>query len=603
MTSAVAVDFETHYDANRDIRSMGVIPYLRHPETDIYMVSLYGNGVEYVGPPETAPWDRIADRPWISHNASFDRAVYDELRRRNPGSYAPPPEVWDCTADMVAAGQQCKRSLADAMKILEGVRVDKSVRDAMRGAKWLELDETRKAELLNYALLDAKYCHQLWDKYGPEWPEFERRLSRHTATMTYRGIAVDVPKVEAGIEHLVQCRFQAEKLIPWAGEIDEKGKAIPITSGKMIALKCRESGIPVPVSTDMKHPAWEAWEDAYADSAPFVGAIQKWRKINRALSVLQAIHRRTLNGVCYYELKFAGAPHTRRWSGGYESNSKTTVSAAFNIQNLPKYPIEGVDVRGCFIARPGHQFVVSDLANIEARALLWIAGDEAILARLRAGEDLYEAHARVSMGYSDPRPLKEVDPKLRQLAKVRVLGLGYGLGASKLIHTAKLYKIQLTPTDAERTVADFRRTNPKIVRIWNLLKSSLARHGVDGKLEIVLPSGRTIRYFDVRRDGFGFSGVVERGAPEKNLWHGLLCENLIQGTCRDLLGDRILGLEHRRHPLIAHIHDEVICEVPEDGLEERVKDIRDVMNTSPDWGQGLPVASEPEVMARYAKKD
>ena len=32
------------------------------------------------------------------------------------------------------------------------------------------------------------------------------------------------------------------------------------------------------------------------------------------------------------------------------------------------------------------------------------------------------------MGYDDDRPLKEVDPEMRNLAKVRVLSLGYQQG-------------------------------------------------------------------------------------------------------------------------------------------------------------------------------
>lgn len=602
MTNAVAVDFETHYDETRDIRSMGAIAYLRHPDTDIYMVSLYGDGVEYVGPPEAAPWDQIAGRPWISHNAAFDRAVYAELHRRRPGYYVQAPVEWDCTADMVAAGQQCKRSLADAMKILEGVRVSKTMRDEMRGVKWTDLDDAKKQALLNYALDDARYCHLLWDKYSGDWPEFERKLSRHTATMIQRGWAVDVPRIEEGIERLTAAKFDTEKLIPWVGELDEKGKEIPITSTKRIGLECRKLDIPAPKSTDTKSPVWEAWEEEYSPRAPFVAAIQTWRKINRTLTVLKAMRARTVDGVCYYELKFAGAPHTRRWSGGWETKDTTQTSAAFNIQNLPKKPVEGVDVRSCFVARPGHKLIVSDLAQIEARALLWIAGDEAMLSRLRAGEDMYEAHARVTMGYSDPRPLSEVDPGKRQLAKIRVLGLGYGLGAAKLLDTARQYGLTLSATEAETTVSDFRRTNPKIVAIWNVLKGALSRHAVDGRLEIVLPSGRTIRYFNVRRDGFGYSGIVERGAAEKKLWHGLQCENLIQGTCRDLLGDRILALEDAGHPLVAHIHDETVCEVPDEGVEVRLGEISRIMSTAPEWAPGLPVQSKPEIMDRYTKK-
>jgi hypothetical protein len=395
-----AVDFETSYTKDRDIKSLGVVGYLRHPETDAYLVSVYGDGVSYYGPPESAPWDSIVGAHWASHNMSFDRAVYDELRRRYPGKYPTPPDEWDCTADMVA-GLQCKRSLADAMKVLEGVKVDKTVRDDMRGVAWTDLDDAGKAAVGEYALKDSMFCHLLWTKYSAQWPEFERQLSRHTARMCHKGIAVDAPRVATGIEVLTQRLFEVERDIPWVGELDEKGKEIPVTSSKAIIRQCSKLGIPAPSSTDVKSPLWEKWESEFAETAPFVASIQKWRKVNRVLNVLRSIRNRTLDGICYYELKMCGAPHTRRWSGGYESSANVTTSSALNIQNLPKEAVEGIDVRRCFIPRPGNKFVISDLAQIEARALLWIAGDEAMLTRLRRGEDLYQAHAEVTMGYRD----------------------------------------------------------------------------------------------------------------------------------------------------------------------------------------------------------
>jgi DNA polymerase I-like protein with 3'-5' exonuclease and polymerase domains len=600
-TGYVAIDFETSYEKDRDIKSLGMVPYLRHPATDIYMVSIYGEGIEYVGPPETAPWDQIESRPWVSHNMQFDRAVYDELRRRRPGFYVAPPDDWDCSADLVAA-MQCKRSLADAMFLLEGVRVDKSVRDEMKGVAWKDLDDAGRAKWSAYAVMDSKYCSHLWDKYSDRQTEFERKLSRHTARMCHRGLAVNEAKISSGIDILSDRLFKVEKLIPWAGELNEKGKEIPITSSKAIANECRKLGIPPPASTDVKSALWDRWEEQYAEQAPFVGAIQKYRKINRVLGVLKSIRTRTVDGICYYEMKYCGAPHTRRWSGGYEYESNS-ASSSLNIQNLPKDEVEGVDVRSCFVARPGHRFVVSDLSQIEARVILWMAGEEAILAPLRKGADLYDSYARTAMGYRDPRPLAEVDKGLRQLAKTHWLGLGYGMSAGKLRDTARKYGYDISAADAEVAVNTFRRGVPRIKSaIWDPIKSTLARHQVDGKVEIVLPSGRAIRYFNVRRDGFGFAGQTVLGDPEKNLWFGLCTENAVQGTARDALGHCILELERAGYPVAFHVHDEPINEVPEEGIEKSVREINRIMSTAPDWAAGLPMSSGTEAMVEYCKK-
>lgn len=615
-----AVDFETSYEQDRDIKSLGVVGYLRHPATDVYLVSIVGLDLEYVGPPEGAPWGRIAGCQWVSHNMSFDRAVYDELRRRGIGRYPAPPAAWDCTADMVA-GLQCKRSLKDAMKLLEGVILSKKVRDDMKGVRWADLTDAGKQVVGDYALGDSRHCLTLWQKYSGNWPEFERQLSRHTAAMGHRGIAVDVPRIASGIEHLSQVLFEIEKLIPWVGEVDEKGKDIPVTSSKAIIRQCASLGIPAPASTDVKSHLWERWEAEYSETAPFVKSIQSWRKVNKTLTILNAMRTRTVDGICYYELKMCGAPHTRRWSGGFErEDSSNSKSASLSIHNLPKEAIDlteicrslkierapenvEVDVRRCFVPRPGHKFVISDLSQIEARVILWIAGEEAILAPLRSGADLYDSYSRQALGYRDPRPLAEVDKGLRQLAKTHWLGLGYGMSAGKLADTARKYGFKVSTEEAERSVATFRRGVPRIEKnIWNPLKSALARHHIDKQLIIALPSGRQIQYFDVRKDGFGYCGVVERGASEKNLWYGLLTENMVQGTARDLLGTRILEMERQGFPLVAHIHDETVNEVPEADADEQAAEINQIMSTAPDWAEGLPVASGTDVTDYYCKK-
>jgi len=70
-----AVDFEADYDDEISIKTMGSYNYVRN--TDIYMVSIFGEGMSWVGSPEEAPWGDIGGHRWVSHNASFDKTGYD----------------------------------------------------------------------------------------------------------------------------------------------------------------------------------------------------------------------------------------------------------------------------------------------------------------------------------------------------------------------------------------------------------------------------------------------------------------------------------------------------------------------------------------------
>ena len=139
------------------------------------------------------------------------------------------------------------------------------------------------------------------------------------------------------------------------------------------------------------------------------------------------------SGRMAYELKYFGAS-TGRWSGG----------GGLNLQNLNRKTAEGVDLRQAIVAPPGHVLAVADYSQIENRVLLYLAGDVAALDLFRANPDAdaYEIHARRTMGYAEAEPLKawcdRTGSNLRQLAKARALGLGFGCGWRKFIDVARV---------------------------------------------------------------------------------------------------------------------------------------------------------------------
>jgi DNA polymerase len=71
---------------------------------------------------------------------------------------------------------------------------------------------------------------------------------------------------------------------------------------------------------------------------------------------------------------------------------------------------------------------------------------------------------------------------------------------------------------------------------------------------------------------------------------GLLSENNTQAIARDLLVHAMFNLEQKNYPIVMHIHDEVVCEVPKTfgSLEE----VEKIISVTPDWAKGLPVAAE-----------
>lgn len=614
-----AIDFETTYTKDRDIKTLGVVPYLEHPDTDIYLVSIRGPGVDFCGAPGDAPWAAINGHHWVSHNAGFDAAAFMELRRVADGALDDiAPCEWDCTANL-AAFLGCPRSLAGAVEQLYGVILDKSTRDRMKGKTWESMTPEFRAESITYARADSEWCLRIWEDYAGRWPEQERAISRHTMAMCLNGIGIDLPRVNEYIERLTATLWAVEQDIPWLGELDAKGKPLTINSRKAFFEACLKAGIPPPKSTADKDPRYEAWLDSYGESAPFVHALKDHRRINRVLEILKKLRDQTrADGRLRYSLLYFGA-HTGRWAG----------SGGINFQNLSRHPLcfdadgklmpkdteakdaaTAIDLRSCLIPAPGKKFIVADLAQIEARVTLWYAGDFEQLALLKT-MDVYEAHARRTMGYTDPRKLSvyvkdpdcpESKRTLRQIAKARVLGLGFGMGFKKLREYAKAQiGLDLPEEQARRIVTEFRAANPGITALWRRFDTMLRQHVAKkdrALFQVELPSWRTLEYFDFNEASGGITARDERGGVMKH-WHGgILTENMVQATARDVLVENILRIEAAGYSVVLHVHDEVIVEVDADVPEDA---IYQCMAVTPTWAEGLPVDSSVDSAERYFK--
>ncbi len=75
--------------------------------------------------------------------------------------------------------------------------------------------------------------------------------------------------------------------------------------------------------------------------------------------------------------------------------------------------------------------------------------------------------------------------------------------------------------------------------------------------------------------------------------------NCIQAICRDMLVWAMARLEKAGYPVVFHVHDEAVVEVPDDfGSVEEVKKI---MTEIPDWATGFPIDAEGFETKRYRK--
>jgi DNA polymerase len=576
--NTVSLDFETAYTATYSVKSMGVWAYVHDPRFKATQIAAYNDTFTSSTIPAKFDWQMIDGAVIVAHNATFDKAVFDRLQELGQIPPDVQPARWLCTASM-SRFLNGPSSLADCAKAWLNEEVDKSIRDRMADGPDLYDD------IATYALNDARLCWELWKLLSKAWPEHERAIYETTRRMGSRGVHVDQSYIARCCATLETTVKEASAKIPWVAE----GR--PALSAKAFESWCARHEIPAPASTAKNDTSIDKWKAKHANTkAPaWLASMQALRRANRTLKVFQAMQNRTMpDGRMAYELLYCGAS-TGRWSG----------AGGVNMQNFNRDEVaKGIDLRSAITAAPGNALVVIDYAQIESRVLLWLAGDHATLDVLRTGIDIYEAHARTTMGYKDARPLKDVDKMMRQLAKARVLGLGYGCGPEKFITVAKIMGgLDITFQDSTRMVNDYRRANPLITALWSRLEAAFEKaHGKTYRLP--LPSGRKLRYYNVN----GGLMVAEsvKGKPED--WYGgKLCENFVSATARDILADAWTKIEKAGMNVVLTVHDEIIVESASSQAEAVKRDMEEIMLRGPVWAEGLPLAVEGHIMERYAK--
>ena len=292
------------------------------------------------------------------------------------------------------------------------------------------------------------------------------------------------------------------------------------------------------------------------------------------------------------------------------------------LKFLTDRPLEAISscLRSIICAPPGRELIAADWSAIEARVVAWLAGQADILDVFRRGEDVY-VKAAADVGSDD-----------RQLGKICTLALGYGMGVLTFVSTAAGWGVPLTLKEASRIQKAWRKANDAIVSFWRELEEA-AKLAVEdpgviyeagriralssrGCLALVLPSGRSIRYWKPRivtststikivddegnieekeltREELRFysMGKGKGSMVEESTYGGKLAENVTQAVARDLLAAATVRLDREEpYDLVVHVHDSLAAEVPEG--EGDVDAFCNALTTLPGWAKGLPLAAE-----------
>ncbi|EDW9898053.1 DNA polymerase [Salmonella enterica] len=137
-------------------------------------------------------------------------------------------------------------------------------------------------------------------------------------------------------------------------------------------------------------------------------------------------------------------------------------------------------------------------------------------------------------------------------------------------------------------------------------------------LKVELPSGRVLSYPGIGisvekqidedddrteyRERIRYMGQNQttRQWGKQYTYGGKLAENVTQALCRDLLAYALVNVDAAGWPIILHVHDEIVTEVPNEP-EYNVAKLEEMMCALPSWAAGFPLAAEGAELMRYAK--
>jgi DNA polymerase len=314
-------------------------------------------------------------------------------------------------------------------------------------------------------------------------------------------------------------------------------------------------------------------------------------------------------------------------------------------------PMEAVAtaLRGMFISSPGKMFYVADFAAIEARVVMWLAGQMDAIEAFHAydrkeGPDIYCVMAAKIYN----RPInKDDNPDERQLGKITILGCGYQMSGRRLREQASdAYGIEISLETAEMLVSKYREQYAMVPALWRNLEnaaiSAVNRKGsefVTGPngvtigfqyvtdkagnwLTMILPNGRRLWYFNPGTEVKEIEYIDKQTGDTKTFtkdclfyygrdnkkgrawgkvfsYGGMLTENAVQAIARDLMVAAMSRVEEAGFDIVMSVHDELVAEAEPNRTAKEFEAL--VAGPNPKWAAGCPVAAEGWKGDRYRK--
>lgn len=616
----ITLDFETFYDVGFSLSRLTTEEYIRDERFQVIGFAIKKNDAStkwYTGSHEELKvvlqgidWQNSM---LLCHNTIFDGAILNWV-------FGCKPKVYLDTLCMARAihGVDAGGSLAKLAIRYELGQKGTEVLDA----KGKRLEDFAEFELRNYGGYcknDVDLTYKLFQALSKGFPFQELELIDITLRM-YIEPTLEVDDALL-INRLEEVKEEKTKLLGGLMKRleceDEECVRKKLASNKQFAELLAELGVEVPMKISPT-----TGKETYALAKNDTGFIELTEHEDAFIQELCAVRLGTKSTIeesrierfiqigarnktkLPIPLKYYGA-HTGRWAG----------QDKVNFQNLPSRDKKKKALKNAVLPPDDHVIINVDSSQIEARILVWLAGQDDVVNQFRNHEDVYSNFASVVYN----KPVSKENPTERFVGKTCTLGLGYGTGWKKLQHTLKTQPpgADLPDDECQRLVKVYRDVNHKVIDLWRDCDEALGdianwpndkKHYHIGKHQCVtvssrgikLPNGLYIYYPELEWDTSEVKGryIYKSRRGKVGVWGGSVVENIVQALARIVVGEQMIKIAKRYKPVLT-VHDAIVCTAPREEADEALKFMMDVMSEAPEWARDLPVACEGDYADNY----
>lgn len=606
--SIITIDFETYYDKAFSLTKLTTEEYIRDDRFEVIGIAIkkdYDPSIWITGNRETIK-KQLLKFDWdgslvLAHNMQFDGAILNWEYGIKARGYLDTLCMARAVHGVEAGGSL--KVLAERYQIGEK---GTEVLDAL--GKYRK--DFSRADLMQYGEYcknDVELTYKLFNILHKNFPTKELRVIDTTLKMFIQPtLTLDHALL---VEHLETVKNLKAKLLEDAGaDLDD------LMSNQKFADLLSKLGVVPPMKISAR-TGKEAFAFAKTDEEfkalaehidPRVQTLVAARLGNKT-TLEETRTQRFIDiagrGTLPVPIKYYAA-HTGRWGGDDK----------INLQNLPSRGANGGKLKNAICAPEGYVIIDADSAQIEARVVAWLSGQQDLVEAFENGQDVYKIMASAIYGKEEGLISKEE----RFVGKTTILGCGYGMGSKKFKIQLKTFGVEIEEGEANRIISVYRNTYGKIPQLWKQAQRCLeavftnqgAPFGVEsavqfdaGKKGFLLPSGLWQRYDSLEKvyDSEGnpqFQYKTRKGFVK--IYGGKVVENICQAVARCVIAEQML-LIAKKYKVVLTVHDAVACIALEEEAEEAKKYVEECMKWRPEWAKTLPLSCDSGMGKNYGE--